>query len=360
MSQTVKPINIEAKGNIVDLGDLYDHKNREFFGGLSLWESTSLQKIKPIPCQDLHFSFSKNLDDLKKHIGWDGEFVLGGGTPKSGIPVAGPIPIPAAVAGLPVQAKGSFRFLGDKINKADENTAVLIVTCKIPMETMMSTPVKFRNLITKFSNISHFVCEVTEGGMTNITFKKKCNSKEDANKFTGALQASLTLISQDSPLGSITKYLKTFRDLDKSGISGENHNNQKSDEKLKPVENNQASTTATGNKNEKEEDKNIDQSTEKSKVDSDPNKETNREPDKLTMPKDTDDANVIIGGKLHRNKQKTETHVNLTVEASGVIEKCISTEEEALETIRELPALLSRQQITLSLKLLPISMVLHN
>ena len=94
--------------------------------------------------------------------------------------------------------------------------------------------------------------------------------------------------------------LKTFRDLDKSGISGENHNNQKSDEKLKPVENNQASTTATGNKNEKEEDKNIDQSTEKSKVDSDPNKETNREPDKLTMPKDTDDANVIIGGKLRK------------------------------------------------------------
>ena len=47
--------------------------------------------------------------------------------------------------------------------------------------------------LSRFSNITHFVAEVTEGAAASILFMKSCESAEAASKISGELKGNLQL-----------------------------------------------------------------------------------------------------------------------------------------------------------------------
>ena len=164
-----------ARGEQVEIGQLYDVRTGTMFSGISLWRLADVKAKQEVqPCKDVTFDFCTNLKDLRKHHKLDAE---------------GSMEIDFGIFEL----SGPAEYL--KNDQRHEHEARVDVSCiavkhkrYLPMELL--TDMKFDHLLDDH-RFTHVVAEVYEGGTGNITFRKKCSSAEEQTKISGALAGKL-------------------------------------------------------------------------------------------------------------------------------------------------------------------------
>ena len=153
------PIGKHAMGIQVELGALYDAKTGNLFSGFSLWkveDTKSSQKMWV--ADDTKLEISSSLEKTRKNSNIDLETSVGVnfGTVKLG---------------------GCMKYL-QSINNNTYQARVGIACIKtnqvrfIPIETLMKMTCVYKTS-TIFLTATHFVFEIAEGAIGNVTFKKK-------------------------------------------------------------------------------------------------------------------------------------------------------------------------------------------
>ncbi|XP_075251461.1 uncharacterized protein LOC142343943 isoform X2 [Convolutriloba macropyga] len=172
-----KPVEMPALGNHVELGDLFDASAGMFFGGLSPWNTDEIQKTE-IENPDIQLKFVNSASELRKSSNNE----IDGGVEGS----------------FSVKAKGGFKLALEKMESSESDMACVALMYtkqnrmrRIPMEVIRKpTHMEF---LSRFSNITHFVAEVTEGAAASILFMKSCESAQAASKISGELKGDLQL-----------------------------------------------------------------------------------------------------------------------------------------------------------------------
>ena len=170
-------IERHALGAQLELGSLFDTTNRSRLERFNLWKWEDIQNNqekleKPI----FNIKFSSSLDEARENFGIDKEALLG-------------IEI------------GHFKLdecaqhLEDNFTEADE--ARVDITCiqinqvrSIPLEIIKSVNL-VKDVVQKCPQATHFVAEVTEGVIGNISIVKKCSSLMEKKTWAESLSETL-------------------------------------------------------------------------------------------------------------------------------------------------------------------------
>ncbi|CAK0818919.1 unnamed protein product, partial [Prorocentrum cordatum] len=135
-------ITKSTRGEQVEIGQLYNARTGGIIPSISLWRLDDIKKGQEVvPCPDTTFDFTTSMKDLRKHHNLDAE---------------GSVEIDFGIFAL----SGSAQYL--KNTQHHEHEARVDVSCT-----------------------------VYEGATGNITFTKKCSSKEDQTRISGALAGKL-------------------------------------------------------------------------------------------------------------------------------------------------------------------------
>ena len=172
-------------GQQIELGELYDATSGLFYGGFSLWNSSDLagNKTRIYPKPDTSFKVSIGTEEVRSN---------------SSLDLNGSVEVDFKI----IAVSGNAKYLQSSGNA--RNQARVDLTCtrtnrvrKVAMENLTAMP--HREMITRQSNITHFVAEVVEGATANITFKKDCKNdfelKEVAGNLAGKLRSSFITTS---------------------------------------------------------------------------------------------------------------------------------------------------------------------
>ncbi|CAK0910436.1 unnamed protein product [Prorocentrum cordatum] len=168
-------ITKSTRGEQVEIGQLYNARTGGIIPSISLWRLDDIKAGQEVvSCPDTTFDFTTSMKDLRKHHNLDAE---------------GSVEIDFGIFAL----SGSAQYL--KNTQHHEHEARVDVSCTVvkhrrymPMELLKN--MKFQNFLDD-PRVTHVVAEVYEGGTGNITFTKKCSSKGDQTRISGALAGKL-------------------------------------------------------------------------------------------------------------------------------------------------------------------------
>ena len=169
------PITRHALGEQIELGTLFDAFTGQFCSSLSLWNKGDITSQQTITdAHDIKLKVSSTVEELRNNSDLDANGALD-------------------IALGFVTLSGSAKYLDS--TKSSTNEARIDVTCvkknrvrSIPMETMIEMP--HQNLVLRNPNITHFVCEVTEGATANISFRKSAQIAMRSKKLVVQCQGS--------------------------------------------------------------------------------------------------------------------------------------------------------------------------
>ena len=173
------PITRHALGEQIELGTLFDARRGQFFRSWSLWNWEDIERQQKITdAQDIKMTISTTSKELRNNSEMDADGALD-------------------VALGFVKLSGSAKYLESCKNTTKE--ARIDVTCikknrvrSIPMETMIQIP--HQNLVLKNQDVTHFVCEVSEGATANISFRKNCSNVDESKEISGKISGELKKI----------------------------------------------------------------------------------------------------------------------------------------------------------------------
>ena len=178
-SNEVLPLR-PALGQDIKLGQLYDVRSSQFFGGMSLWKNSevnAVQKTDDIKVQNAEYRFTYSLDEARNDNSLDVEGSL-------------------ALDLKMFSAEGSAKYLNEK--KSSNHEARLNVSCtierrtrRIPMEVLSN--MMYESILDD-PQYTHFVAEVVEGASATLTFARSCSSEEEAKEITGELKIKIVPI----------------------------------------------------------------------------------------------------------------------------------------------------------------------
>ena len=170
-------IERHALGAQLEIGSLFDATNRFALEGFNLWKWEDIQNIQEIlETPIFSVKFSSSLDEARENFGIDKEALLG---------------IEIGHFKLDACAK----HLEDNFTEADE--ARVDITCiqinrkrSIPLEIIKSVNFE-KDVVQKCPQATHFVAEVTEGVIGNISVVKKCSSLMEKKTWAESLSETL-------------------------------------------------------------------------------------------------------------------------------------------------------------------------
>ena len=169
-----------ALGQDIKLGQLYDVRSSQFFGGISLWKDSDVNAVQQADdkkVQNAEYRFTYSLDEARNDNSLSIEASL-------------------ALDLKMFSAEGSAKYLNEK--KSSQHEARLNVSCvierrtrRIPMEVLSS--MTYEKILDN-PQYTHFVAEVVEGASAILTFARSCSSEEEAKKITGELKVKVVSI----------------------------------------------------------------------------------------------------------------------------------------------------------------------
>ena len=198
------PITRHALGEQIELGTLFDATTGQFYSSLSLWNHKDIESQQIITdAHDIKLKVSSTVEELRNNSDLDANGALD-------------------IAFGFVKLNGSAKYLSSSKNTTNE--ARIDVTCikknrvrSIPMETMIEMP--HQNLVLRNPNITHFVCEVTEGATANISFRKKCSNNDEIKEIGGKMSGELKkIVSGVKISGGVTHTTGDTKNIDEYTI----------------------------------------------------------------------------------------------------------------------------------------------
>ena len=169
----IEPIVRHALGNrSVQLGDLYDATTGQIVGTDYDCAQLCQQNERHVAVPDITLSFSSSFAELRE---------------TNELELEGAVNIDFGI----VTASGSAQYLStSEIQRKEARIDFTVIRRNrirsIPMEVL--TALKPR-LVR--SNVTHFVCEITEGSAVNISFRQSCYKKETTTEAKARLQAKI-------------------------------------------------------------------------------------------------------------------------------------------------------------------------
>ena len=167
----IEPIVRHALGNrSVQLGDLYDATTGQIVGTDYDCAQLCQQNERHVAVPDITLSFSSSFAELRE---------------TNELELEGAVNIDFGI----VTASGSAQYLStSEIQRKEARIDFTVIRRNrirsIPMEVL--TALKPRMVR---SNVTHFVCEITEGSAVNISFRQSCSRKETTTEAKAQLQA---------------------------------------------------------------------------------------------------------------------------------------------------------------------------
>ena len=169
-----------ALGQDIQLGQLYDVRSLQFFGGISLWkdsEVNAVQQKDDNKVQNAEYRFTYSLDEARND---------------NSLNIEGSLALDLKM----FSAEGSAKYLNEK--KTSKHEARLNVSCiierrtrRIPMEVLSN--MTYEKILDN-PQYTHFVAEVVEGASATLTFVRSCSSEEEAKEITGELKIKVVSI----------------------------------------------------------------------------------------------------------------------------------------------------------------------